>query len=417
MTYEESLEYIEKLKILGSKPGLSRVTELAENMGNPHKNLKIIHVTGTNGKGSVCAMLDTILQKAGFKTGRFSSPWIERINEYISVNGNEISDENFAELICEVKTKSDEMADSPTEFEMIAVAALSYFVKEKCDIVIVETGMGGLEDATNFIETPVLSIITGVAIDHTKFLGETVEEIALQKAGIVKEGVPVLFGGDDEAALKVIEKNATEKKAEFYSTDEKALDVISSDIYGNKFIYRGIEIELALAGAYQLKNAMTAIDAVDILATQGIEIADENIVAGMASVKWKGRFEILNEKPLLIFDGGHNVNGVLNFAKTVKDYFGDEKVNIITGILADKEYKKIAKILSMLADEVFTVTPDNPRALPAEEYAKVFEENGIKATSFKNISDAVKTALEKKISTFAVGSLYMYKDVKKPSKS
>lgn len=416
MTYEESLEYIESLKALGSKPGLSRVTKLVEKMGNPQKNLKIIHVTGTNGKGSVCAMLESILQKAGYKTGRFSSPWIEKINEYISVNSSEISDGDFAKLVSDVKAKADKMTEIPTEFEMMSVAALSYFAKEKCDIVILETGMGGLADATNFIEKPILSIITGVAIDHTKFLGETVEEIAEQKAGIIKEGVPFLFGGDDESAYKVIEKAAAKKNSEVYRTDEKALNVISSNICGNTFEYRGLEISTSLAGEYQQKNAMTVIDAADILSTQGIEISDQNIIDGLKEVKWKGRFEVLRTKPVFIFDGGHNVNGILNFAKTVKDYFGDKKVNIITGILKDKEYKKIAKILSMLADEVFTVTPDNPRALPAEEYAKVFEENGVKATAFGDVSDAVKTAIEKNITTFAVGSLYMYKDVKKASK-
>lgn len=416
MTYEESLEYIKKLKTLGSKPGLSRVTELAEKMGNPQNNLKIVHVTGTNGKGSVCAMLDSILLNAGYKTGRFSSPWIEKINEYISVNGREISDDDFAKLVLKVKDKADQMAESPTEFEFISVAAFEYFKEENCDIVIAETGMGGLSDATNFIENPILSIITGVAIDHTKFLGETIEEIATQKAGIIKEGAPVLFGGDEDSAYKVIEKAANKINSEVFATDEKSLDIISSDIYGNKFIYRGLEISTSLAGEYQQKNAMTAIDAADILTMQGLDISDESIIDGLKDVKWKGRFEVLNENPLLIFDGGHNVNGILNFAKTVKDYFGDKKVNIITGILADKEYKKIAKILSMLADEVFTVTPDNTRALSAEKYAKVFEENGIKATAFKNISDAVKTALKKSIPVFAVGSLYMYKDIKKASR-
>lgn len=420
MTYEESLDYIESLKLLGSKPGLSRVTDLAEKMGNSQNKLKIIHVTGTNGKGSVCAMLDSILRKAGFKTGRFSSPWIEKINEYISINGSEISNDDFAKLILEVKNKADKMAESPTEFEFMVVAAFEHFKKENCDTVIVETGMGGLSDATNIIKNPILSIITGVAIDHTKFLGETVEEIAAQKAGIIKDGVPVLFGGDDESAYKVIEKVANEKKAEVYKTDEKSLNIISSDICGNKFAYRGLEVSTNLAGEYQPINAMTVIDAVDVLSTQGIEIDDENIIDGLKEVKWKGRFEVLKTKPVLIFDGGHNVNGVLNFAKTVKDYYGDKKVNIITGTLQDKEYKKIANILSLLANEVFTVTPDNPRALDAKEYKKVFEEKGVKTTAYEHITDAVKMALEiseeQNIPLFAVGSLYMYKDIKKASR-
>ena len=216
MNYKETLEYVKCLQSLGSKPGLSRVTELAHLMGNPQNNLKIIHVTGTNGKGSTCAMIESVLVKAGYKTGKFSSPWIEKINEYICINGQPISDDEFAQAVTEAKKFADKMEDCPTEIEVITVAAYSWFEKQKCDIVIMETGMGGTGDATNIISTPILSIITNVAIDHTKFLGETIEEIAENKSGIIKEGCPVLFGGEDEKALKVIEKIANGKKAELF---------------------------------------------------------------------------------------------------------------------------------------------------------------------------------------------------------
>lgn len=417
MNYQESLEYIKSLQALGSKPGLSRVTELAELMGNPQNELKIIHVTGTNGKGSTCAMIESVLIKAGYKTGKFSSPWIEKINEYISVSGNSLSDDDFAKALSETAEFADKMPDHPTEFEVITVAAYNWFKKQKCDIVIVETGMGGTGDATNIIEKPVLSVITNVAMDHTKFLGETLEEIAENKAGIIKEKVPALFGGDEEKALKVIEKIANEKKAELFTIDKP--DVASSDVYGSTFEYRGLELKIPLAGEYQPQNAATAFDALDILASLGFEISDEDIISGFADVKWKGRFEILQKDPLFVFDGGHNIHGILYAALSIKKYFG-EKVNILTGVMADKEYARMADILSPLAETVFTVTPDNPRALTAEKYAEVFKAKGINAISCENVAEGVKKALElskqENRPLIAIGSLYMYKDVKKASK-
>ncbi len=417
MNYKETLEYIKCLQNLGSKPGLSRVTELACLMGNPQNSLKIIHVTGTNGKGSTCAMIESVLVKAGYKTGKFSSPWIEKINEYICINGQPISDDEFAQAVTGAKDFADKMEECPTEFEVITVAAYNWFEKQKCDVVIMETGMGGLADATNIISKPVLSVITNVAIDHTKFLGSTVEEIAENKSGIIKEDCPVLFGGEDEKALKVIEKITNEKKVELFTTDKP--DVISSDVSGSRFEYRGLELEIPLAGEYQPHNAATAFDAIDILASQGFEISDEDIVSGFEDVKWKGRFEILQKDPLFIFDGGHNMQGILYSVMSIKKYF-DKKVNILTGVLADKEYEKMAAVLSAVAENVFTVTPDNPRALDAEKYTSVFAEKGVNAIACGNISDGVRKALEfsKKENRplVAIGSLYMYKDVKKASR-
>ena len=416
MNYKETLDYIDTLKILGSKPGLSRVTELAGLMGNPQNDLKIIHVTGTNGKGSTCAMIEMVLVKAGYKVGKFSSPWIEKINEYICINAEAISDDDFAEAISAAKEFADKMNDPPTEFEVVTVVAYNWFVKQKCDVVIMETGMGGLGDATNIIEKPLLSVITNVAIDHTKFLGSSIEEIAENKSGIIKKNVPVLFGGDDEKVLKVIEKIAGEKKAEIFITDKP--DVISSDVRGSRFEYRGLELEIPLAGEYQPQNAATAFDALDILAASGIEISDQDIISGFTNVKWKGRFEVLKVDPLFIFDGGHNMQGILYSVMSIKKYF-KEKVNILTGVLADKEYEKMATVLSAVAENVFTVSPDNPRALAAEKYAEVFVQKGIKASFCESVEEGVKKALDlsKKQNRplVAIGSLYMYKDVKKAS--
>lgn len=412
MNYQQSLEYLKELQNLGSKPGLSRVTELVNRLGNPQNDLKIIHVTGTNGKGSVCAMIESVLVSAGYKTGKFSSPWIETPNEYISICGAPITDEEFAGILTYIKKYAEKIEDTPTEFETVTGAAFEFFRQQKCDIVIVETGMGGLEDATNFIEAPILSVITNVALDHTKFLGSTVEEIAENKAGIIKHKAPVLFGGEDETAVKVIEKIADKNKSEFFITEKP--DVISSEITGSELEYRGLHINIPLAGEYQPQNAATAIDAIDILSSCGFDIPDENILDGLAKVKWKGRFEVLSTNPLFIFDGGHNMHGILYAAMSIKKYFG-EKVNILTGVMADKEYEKMAEVLAALADTVFTVTPDNPRALTAEKYAEVFDRKGIKTISCKTVEEGVQKALalsaKENRPLIAIGSLYMYKDI------
>ena len=390
MNYQESLEYIKSLQSLGSKPGLSRVSELARFMDNPQNKLKIVHVTGTNGKGSTCSMIESVLIKAGYKTGKFSSPWIEKINEYISVDSAPLSDGDFAKALSEAADFADKMTDHPTEFEVITVAAYNWFKKQKCDIVIIETGMGGRDDATNIIPKPILSVITNVAMDHAKFLGNTTENIAENKSGIIKENVPVLFGGEDEKALKVIERIAAEKKAELFTTDKP--DIISSDIHGSEFEYRGLTVKIPLAGEYQPYNAATAIDAIDILASLGFEISDEDIISGLLNVRWKGRFEVLSTDPLFVFDGGHNIHGIMYAALSIKKYFG-EKVNILTGVLADKDYEKMTDIISPVASTVFTVTPDNPRALAAEKYADVFLKKGVKTIACESVSDGVKKAL------------------------
>lgn len=412
MNYKETLGFIESLQNLGSKPGLSRVTELIKLLGNPHEDLKIIHVTGTNGKGSTCTMIERILIQAGYKTGKFSSPWIEKINEYIWISGKPVSDEKFAEIVTAAKEAAEKIEDKPTEFEIITAAAFYCFKQEKCDVVILETGMGGHADATNIVESPILSVITNVAMDHAKFLGNTIEDITENKAGIIKEKRPVLFGGEDEKALKVIERIAAEKKAEFFTTDKP--DIISSGIHGSEFEYRGIKVKIPLAGEYQPQNAATAIDAIDILASQGFEVSDEDIMDGLLNVKWKGRFEILSTDPLFVFDGGHNIHGIMYAALSIKKYFG-EKVNILTGVMADKEYEKMADIISPFTSTVFTVTPDNPRALSAEKYADVFLKKGVNTITCESVSDGVRKALDlsKKESRplVAIGSLYMYKDI------
>ena len=410
MNYSEALEYIHSINWTFCKPGLERIKELCEKLGNPQNGLKFIHVAGTNGKGSFCAMTESILREAGYKTGLFTSPYIKVFNERMQVSGKMISENELAEITEYVKPFADEMADKPTEFELITAIAFVYFKKHNCDIIVLEAGMGGRLDSTNIITTPVLSVITGIALDHTQFLGNTVEEIAKEKAGIIKENVPVLYGGKDENAEKVIK--AQTKSNDFYTVDYSLLKIKEMSLKGTVFDFNGRKnLYIPLLGKYQPENASSVLTAVDILKKNGFNVCENSILRGLSAVKWIGRFEILNKNPLVIFDGAHNPQGITASVESVLNYFSD-KVYILTGVLKDKDYLFIAKELSKIAEKAFVITPDNPRALSAKEYACILEKEGVISTPFSTIEEAYTQAKEeaRKINKplIILGSLYTY---------
>ena len=410
MNYSEALEYIHSINWTFCKPGLERIKELCEKLGNPQNGLKFIHVAGTNGKGSFCAMTESILREAGYKTGLFTSPYIKVFNERMQVSGKMISENELAEITEYVKPFADEMADKPTEFELITAIAFVYFKKHNCDIIVLEAGMGGRLDSTNIITTPVLSVITGIALDHTQFLGNTVEEIAKEKAGIIKENVPVLYGGKDENAEKVIK--AQTKSNDFYTVDYSLLKIKEMSLKGTVFDFNGRKnLYIPLLGKYQPENASSVLTAVDILKKNGFNVCENSILRGLSAVKWIGRFEILNKNPLVIFDGAHNPQGITASVESVLNYFSD-KVYILTVVLKDKDYLFIAKELSKIAEKAFVITPDNPRALSAKEYACILEKEGVISTPFSTIEEAYTQAKEeaRKINKplIILGSLYTY---------
>ena len=416
MTYTEALEYIHGVNWTFCKPGLDRIKTLCEGLGNPQNSLKFIHVAGTNGKGSFCSMTESVLRSAGYKTGLFTSPYIVEFNERMRVNGENISNEELADITTQIRPIADAMEDKPTEFELITAVAFEYFKRNGCDIVVLEAGMGGRLDSTNIIETPLLSVITGIALDHTAFLGDTVEKIAKEKAGIIKNSIPVLYGGDDKAAGEVIKATANEKNAPFSEVDYSKLTVNSANLDGTNFDYKNRHgVKVNLLGLYQPRNAAVVLDAIDILRGRGMNIPNEAITQGLLSALWPARFEIISRKPLIIFDGAHNPQGITSAKKSIKHYFGDEKVYILTGVLKDKDYRFIAKELSEVCDKAFTLTPDNPRALTADEYASVLKEFGVSALANPKIADAfsaAKEAAEKDNKPLlCLGSLYTYTDV------
>lgn len=415
MNYNETLNYIHSVSNFFCKPGLERISALCERLGNPQDELKYIHVAGTNGKGSFCAMLSNVLRTAGYKVGLYTSPYILEFNERISVNGKNISDDELCVMTEKVKEAAESMADKPTEFELITAVAFEYFKIKKCDIVVLECGLGGRFDATNIVKNSVLSVITGISIDHTSFLGDTIQQIAYEKAGIIKPGGKCLWCGNDSIARDVILKEAERNNAEFILTDIESLIIKKMNLAGTVFDYDEFkDINIKLLGSFQPINACNVINAVKILNLVGYDIKEQALREGIYNTVWRARFEIINNNPLIIADGGHNPEGVEAAVNSIKTYFND-KVIVLTGVMKDKDYNFIAKKIAQVSDFVYCITPDNPRALSAKEYADIFSKFNVTAFSFFDVKSALLSAVEfsKKSSLpiVALGSLYMYKEV------
>ena len=413
MNYQEALAYIHSVNWTFCKPGLERVTALCEALGNPQDDLKFIHVAGTNGKGSFCAMTASILQAAGYRTGLFTSPYIKMFNERMQVDGVPIADEELADLTAFVRPVADAMDDKPTEFELITAIAFLYFKRHHCDVVVLETGMGGRLDATNLIRHPLLSVITGIALDHTAFLGDTVPQIAAEKAGIIKENCPVLWGGENAEAEAVIAATAQEKNAPYQRVDRLPLQVHEATLDGTRFSYGAYrDVTLSLLGLYQPHNVATVLSAIPMLTEQGFVVSTEAVRKGLSSVYWPARFEVLSRQPLVIFDGAHNVQGIAAAVHSIRHYFSTQKVYVLTGVLKDKDYTAIAQQLASVAQHAFVLTPDNPRALAGEEYAALLESLGVPATAYGSVGEAyaaARAAAETDgIPLLCLGSLYTY---------
>lgn len=413
MNYKETLDYIHSNFWTGSKPGLERTQALLERLGNPQRNLHFIHVAGTNGKGSFCSMLSSILVEAGYRVGTYTSPYILRFNERMKVCGEDIPDETLSRLTTKIRPIADAMEDKPTEFELITAIAMEYFKEEKCDVVVLECGMGGRLDSTNVIESPVLSVITGIALDHTAILGDTIEKIAAEKAGIIKSGRPVIFCGKDENAERVIREKAASLSSPFYTMDRSGMVIQETTLDGTLFSWKSFEnIFIPLLGTYQPENAQNVLFATKLLSEEGFHIPDSAIHDGIRKVKWPARFEVVSKDPLIICDGGHNPEGIESAVSSTKLYFNDEKLKVVTGVMADKDHLYMAKCISSIADEVFCITAENPRALKGADYAAEFRSFGIPAYDTSSPFEALKMAIEKakaeNKAILCVGSLYMY---------
>lgn len=428
MRYEEAMKYITKVGNFGSNYGLERTERILEILNNPHKKLKLIHIAGTNGKGSTTAMVTEILKRKGFKVGMYTSPFLEVFEERIQINGVNIPKDRLGEVVGRVKVAVDKVIEEgynhPTEFEIITCTMLLYFYEEKVDFGVIEVGLGGRLDSTNVI-TPILSVITSISFDHTNLLGNTLEEISMEKAGIIKENIPVVIFPQKDEALKVIKEVAEEKTSKIYSIDEsiaKYIEVVEED---NR-IYQRLEIiwnnerfniDLALLGEHQITNMLVAIKAYEVLCLkEGIEFNISDVKEGMKNVIWIGRLEIMKKSPLLVIDGAHNIQGISSLKSNVRKYFKFNRMFLLLGILADKQVEEMVATITPEAYKVITLTPHSDRAelaLELKEEVVKYNKNCISMEDYKEALDTVlKEALEDDLILIS-GSLYMIGDMRK----
>ena len=395
MNAEQAIAYIHSVCWKGSIPGLGRTQELLEKMGNPEKKLKFVHLAGTNGKGSTAAMTASILSKAGYRTGLYTSPYIYRFHERIQVDGVEISDEDLTEITEYVKPLADSMAQSPTEFELVCCIAFEYFYRKKCDIVVLEVGMGGAWDATNVIEVPEVAVITNIGLDHTEYLGDTVEKIAETKSGIFKPHGHAVVYRSTPSVEAVYERVCAERDVSLRKADFDGLVLKAHTLEGQVFDCGSRKnLVLPLLGDHQLHNASVVLSIADTLIGEGWKISEQNIYDGIRDVRWPGRFDIVCRKPLFIIDGGHNPQCIEALVKNIRDYLAGKKVVALTGVLADKDYADMYKPVMPLVDRFVCITPPNPRKLEAEQLARYLRQAGAQAQASESILDGVKKAMD-----------------------
>ena len=419
MSYESALEYIHAVRWQGHRPGLSRTRTLLAALGNPHKQLKFVHVAGTNGKGSTAAMLDSCLRAAGYHTGLFTSPFINRFNERIQVDGQPIGDEELEQLVERIRPAADAMAEVPTEFEVITALGMLYFAQKHCDIVVLEVGLGGELDSTNVIDPPECAVITALGMDHVKELGPTLADIARAKAGIIKPGSPVVSYGGAPEADTVIAAAAEAQGAPLTVVDFDRLRVGEGSLEALHFDFDGLEnLTLPLVGSYQPRNAAVAITALRVLRGRGWRIPDEAIRQGLANVRWPGRFEVLRADPVFLLDGSHNAHGMRATVESLKARLPGQKFVFLLSIMADKDVDEMLDLLLPLADQFVTVTAHTPRALPAEELAgRIARRNGraeAAGSSPEGVRRAIALAGEGPVC--ALGTLYFSGEVRQAFK-
>jgi len=416
MTTQQALDYIHSVCWKGMMPGLSRINALLEKMGNPHKTMKYVHIAGTNGKGSTAAMTASILRKAGYCTGLYTSPYIYQFGERMQVNGEMISDEELVAITEYVKPLADSMEETPTEFELTTAIGFEFFERRGCDIVVLEVGLGGLLDATNVISTPEVAVITNIGLDHTDILGNTLEEIAFNKAGIIKEnGHAVIYRGKPSVEA-VFEKACAERNVKLKKANFEGLKLKAHDLFEQVFDCGDYtDLHLPLLGDHQLHNAAVVLAVAETLQEKGWNITKENIYEGIRDVSWPGRFDIVSRDPLFIIDGGHNPQCLEALVKNIEDYLTGRRVIALTGVLADKDYGDMYRPVMALIEEFVCVTPPNPRRLPAAELAMHLQNAGAKATACETVAEGVRKAIELAKDDGAVlcfGSLYTIGDIR-----
>ncbi|TYO98040.1 bifunctional folylpolyglutamate synthase/dihydrofolate synthase [Desulfallas thermosapovorans] len=419
MLYEEAMEYLQNLTKFGMNFGLGRITELLRRLGDPHRRIKVIHVGGTNGKGSTTAMLAGVLQCAGYRVGTFTSPHLHAYTERYRINGREIDPGRVAGLITRLRPHLEAMVqegfEHPTEFEVSTALAFCYFAEEAVDYLVLEVGLGGAIDSTNVVH-PLVSVITNVAMDHMDYLGNTVADIARVKAGIIKPGVPVVTAAENPDALAIIKETCREKGCHLLQVGKDVTWTCGGhSLRGQHFSYLGQRLYLPdlwipLIGRHQVMNAATALGVLEILAGQGVHITENALKEGLSRAVWPARLELIGDKPPVLIDGAHNYDGALSLRHALDDYFPGRDVIMVLGMLGDKERARVVAELAPRARYVIITRPNSPRAGDWQQMAAEARRYLAEVDTVENISGAVQTALKKARESDLVcitGSLYM----------
>lgn len=405
MTGQEAADLIHQRAWVGQQPGLDRIRRLLGRLGNPQEKLKFVHIAGSNGKGSTAAMLSSVLTAAGLKTGLYTSPHLWRFHERFQVDGVPISGEDLAEITAQVL----EAAEDETEFELMTAIGMVYFLKAECDIVVLETGLGGRLDSTNVIPAPEAAVITHIGLEHTEILGDTLDKIAREKAGIIKQGCDVVLCEQGFDLYCLFEEICKFRYSRLALTVNP--EVLSSGLEGQTFTYRGEGLyHIALLGEHQLQNAAVVLETVNVLRRRGWDIPEEALVRGLGQARWPGRLELARRGPDVILDGGHNPQCMEALARALGGLYPGKKLIFLTGVLADKDWSTMMGELLPLAKEFYTITPDSPRAMPAAELAAYLEGQGAKATPCGSVREGLELALvflPPEDVVCVTGSLYM----------
>lgn len=412
--------YFHSLLTFGIRPGLDRLKILLERLKNPEKSLRFIHVAGTNGKGTVCSFLASVLTAAGYKTGLYTSPYIVDFRERIRIDG-EMINENDLETVTEtVKREIEKLRNENiiiTEFEAVTAAAFLHYKNTGCDFVVLETGLGGRFDATNVIDRPLVSIITSISLDHINILGDNVTEIAYEKCGIIKNDCPVVTCSTQHPdALKVITEQSKVHKSELYIAKINDCRLIDESICGSNILYSSRQVKVPFPGGHQRENCIVALTAVDVLKKEGIAISENAVRKGVEKTKNPARCEIVSDSPFVIFDGCHNEGSAKALDSVIEKHLKYKKITAVMGMMEDKDVNKVLSLLCKHFDNIITVTPSNPRAMKAEKLAELAKKHCNNVQSFENEIDGLKTAVDLLADDdvlIVCGSLYLCSDLYK----
>ena len=415
----DAIAKIHEFEKFGSILGLERMTSLMHELGDPQDELKCIHVAGTNGKGSVCKYIYEVLEAQGYRTGLYTSPFLEVFNERIELDHEFISDEDlqtYTDRVLEkVKVLTDRGEDSPTEFEVITAVAFLYFKEKNADYVVLEVGLGGIGDSTNLIKEPLVSVITSISFDHTDRLGNTLAEIAGNKAGIIKSGCPVVTSARDDEALEVIREKAQECGSEIYETRDITAEIVNESLSGTSFdITLGAQyygLQISMIGEHQIENSACALKAIEVLQDEReIEIGIDAIYEGLKKAKQIGRFEVMSDDPLVIIDGAHNPDGARTLREGYEKLLKGKNLIMVTGMLRDKDTEHIIGEFRKIAGSFIATEPDNPRKLSADELKELLIKQGGRAEAYEDNKAALERAYELAVDydgIICAGSLYL----------